>query len=82
MKTVRFGIIGCGLMGREIASAAARWCHLTEMPARPEIVAIIRSLPVLGDKDKERRMAYLDQFFRAAGKPDRLLKRFENRCLD
>lgn len=49
---------------------------------RPEIVAIIRSLPVLGDKDKERRMAYLDQFFRAAGKPDRLLKRFENRCLD
>ena len=29
-KTIRFGIIGCGLMGREFASAAARWCHLTE----------------------------------------------------
>jgi predicted dehydrogenase len=40
MKTVRFGIIGCGLMGREFASAAARWCHLTEMDLRPEIVAI------------------------------------------
>lgn len=26
-------------MGREFASAAARWCHLVEMPARPEIVA-------------------------------------------
>jgi predicted dehydrogenase len=26
--TVRFGIIGCGLMGREFASAASRWCHL------------------------------------------------------
>ena len=25
MKTVRFGLIGCGLMGREFASAAARW---------------------------------------------------------
>ena len=40
MKTFRFGIIGCGLMGREFASAAARWCHLTEPAARPEIVAI------------------------------------------
>lgn len=40
MKTIRFGIIGCGLMGREFASAAARWCHLPGMDARPEIVAI------------------------------------------
>ncbi len=39
-KTIRFGIIGCGLMGREFASAAARWCHLLDAPARPEIVAI------------------------------------------
>ena len=39
MKTVRFGVIGCGLMGREFASAAARWCHLTAMDVRPEIVA-------------------------------------------
>ena len=40
MKTVKFGIIGCGLMGREFASAAARWCHLPEMNVKPEIVAI------------------------------------------
>ena len=40
MKTVRFGIIGCGMMGREFASAAARWCHLTEMKTRPQIAAI------------------------------------------
>jgi predicted dehydrogenase len=40
MKTVRFGIIGGGLMGREFASAAARWMHLREMSARPEIVAL------------------------------------------
>jgi predicted dehydrogenase len=40
MKTIRFGIIGCGLMGREFASAAARWCHLADLDARPEIVAI------------------------------------------
>ena len=40
MKTIRFGIIGCGLMGREFASAARRWCHLTEIDVRPQIVAI------------------------------------------
>jgi len=40
MKTIRFGLIGCGLMGREFASAVARWCHLPEMPARPELVAV------------------------------------------
>ncbi len=40
MKTIRFGIIGCGLMGREFASAAARWCHLLDTALRPEIVAI------------------------------------------
>lgn len=40
MKAIRFGIIGCGLMGREFASAAARWCHLSDMDVRPEIVAV------------------------------------------
>ena len=40
MKTIKFGIIGCGLMGREFASAAARWCHLPDMDVKPEIVAI------------------------------------------
>lgn len=40
MKTIRFGIIGCGMMGREFASAAARWMHLTDLAAKPEITAI------------------------------------------
>jgi len=40
VKTLRFGIIGCGLMGREFASAAARWCQFTAADARPEIVAV------------------------------------------
>ena len=40
MRTVKFGIIGCGLMGREFASAVARWCHLPEMDVKPEIVAV------------------------------------------
>ena len=40
MKKVRFGIIGCGLMGREFGSAVGRWCHLTEQVAIPEIVGV------------------------------------------
>ena len=47
MKRIRFGIIGCGLMGREFASAAARWCHLLDMDVRPEIVAVCDANPDL-----------------------------------
>ncbi len=39
-RKIKFGIIGLGLMGREFASASARWCHLPDLAARPEIVAI------------------------------------------
>jgi predicted dehydrogenase len=39
-KNIRFGLIGCGLMGREFASAVARWCHLLESDVKPEIVAV------------------------------------------
>jgi len=47
MRTVKFGIIGCGLMGREFGSAVARWCHLTQMDVRPEIVAVCDMNPAL-----------------------------------
>ncbi|MCE5250554.1 Gfo/Idh/MocA family oxidoreductase [bacterium] len=40
MKTIRFGVIGLGLMGREFASAASRWCHLTDMEIKPEIISL------------------------------------------
>ncbi|HZH98714.1 MAG TPA: Gfo/Idh/MocA family oxidoreductase, partial [Fimbriimonadaceae bacterium] len=33
------GVIGCGLMGREFASASARWLHLLDLDFKPEIVA-------------------------------------------
>ena len=49
---------------------------------QPEMNALIRSLPVLSEKDKERRVGYLDQFFRAAENRERLLKRFDRRCID
>lgn len=39
-RKIRFGVIGCGLMGREFASAAARWCHLLDLEVEPEIIAL------------------------------------------
>ncbi len=45
MRTVRFGLVGSGFMGREFASAAARWMHLPEMTIRPEIVALCTRNP-------------------------------------
>ncbi len=37
---VNIGIIGGGLMGREMASAFARWCALLDVPAQPVLTAV------------------------------------------
>ena len=40
MKTMKFGIIGCGLMGREFASATLRWVHLKDEITKPAIIGV------------------------------------------
>ncbi len=40
MNKIGIGIIGGGLMGREMASAFARWCALTDVEVQPELVAV------------------------------------------
>lgn len=40
MKTVNIGIIGGGLMGKEIASAFARWCSLEDVSVQPILKAV------------------------------------------
>src|ERR1700733_11231871 len=40
MKTVNLGIIGGGLMGREAASAIARWFVLNDFPVKLELTAV------------------------------------------
>lgn len=48
-RVVRFGLIGAGLMGREFASAAARWVHLADIGVRPELAVVCDTSPdVLG----------------------------------
>lgn len=38
-EPVKFAVIGCGLMGREFASASCRWLHLLGDLPRPVIIA-------------------------------------------
>ena len=45
MREIHFGIIGAGLMGREFASAAARWDHLLDLDVRPRIVSVCDANP-------------------------------------
>ncbi len=44
-RVVRFGLIGAGLMGREFASAAARWVHLADLGVRPELAVVCDTSP-------------------------------------
>src|SRR6266851_519096 len=46
-RVINFGIIGCGLMGREFASAAARWCHLLDQDVVPRIVGVCDASPAM-----------------------------------
>jgi len=46
-RTINFGIIGCGLMGREFGSAAARWCHLLDQDIVPRIVGVCDTNPAM-----------------------------------
>ena len=49
MRTIKFGIIGCGLMGKEFAGAAGRWSHLNEECPAPEISAVCDANPAALD---------------------------------
>ncbi|MBP7951817.1 MAG: Gfo/Idh/MocA family oxidoreductase [Verrucomicrobiales bacterium] len=49
MREVRVGIIGGGLMGREMASAFARWFALKDMPVRPVLAGVADLAPAVLD---------------------------------
>src|SRR5476651_1511603 len=49
MSTVRIGIIGGGLMGREVASTLGRWFVLENFPVKAELVAVCN----LAEKQRE-----------------------------
>ena len=39
-QPVRIGVVGCGLMGRELAAVCGRWSQLVDHPAAPQVVAV------------------------------------------
>jgi predicted dehydrogenase len=49
MSTLRLGIIGGGLMGREMASAVSRWCALEDVGVGCEITAVCDLAPAARD---------------------------------
>jgi predicted dehydrogenase len=47
MKHLRLGIIGGGLMGKETASAIARWCNLEDVGVQAELSAVCDLQPAV-----------------------------------
>ncbi|MBT8083999.1 MAG: hypothetical protein HKN35_10950 [Woeseia sp.] len=48
---------------------------------KPEILDVVRSLPVLSQKDIAKKVKFLEGFFRVAENEDKLIKSFDNKCL-
>ena len=48
-RPVRIGVVGCGLMGRELAVVCGRWPQLVGHPASPRIVAVADPNPAARD---------------------------------
>ena len=48
-QPVRIGVVGAGLMGRELAAVCGRWSQLINHPASPQVVAVADPNPVARD---------------------------------
>lgn len=48
-QPVRIGVVGAGLMGRELAAVCGRWSQLIDHPAAPEVVAVADPNPAARD---------------------------------
>ena len=59
-QPVRIGVVGAGLMGRELAAVCGRWSQLIDHPARPEVVAVADPNPAA--RDWFRRVGSVEAF--------------------
>ena len=57
---VRIGVVGCGLMGRELAAVCGRWSQLVDHPSSPEVVAVADPNPAA--RDWFRRVSSVETF--------------------
>jgi len=59
-RPVRIGVVGAGLMGRELAAVCGRWSQLIDHPAAPQVVAVADPNPAA--RDWFRRVATVETF--------------------
>lgn len=59
-QPVRIGVVGAGLMGRELAGVCGRWTALVDHPVQPTIVAVADPVPAA--RDWFRRVASVETF--------------------
>lgn len=59
-ERVRIGVVGAGLMGRELAGVCGRWSALVDHPALPEVVAVADPNPAA--RDWFRRVSSVETF--------------------
>ena len=59
-QRVRIGVVGAGLMGRELAAVCGRWSQLVDHPVLPEVVAVADPNPAA--RDWFRRVATVTRF--------------------
>ena len=59
-QQVRVGVVGAGLMGRELAGVCGRWTALVDHPVQPTIVAVADPVPAA--REWFRRVASVETF--------------------
>ena len=59
-RPVRLGVVGAGLMGRELAAVCGRWSQLVDHPAAPQVVAVADPSPAA--RDWFQRVATVETF--------------------
>jgi predicted dehydrogenase len=59
-QPVRIGVVGAGLMGRELAAVCGRWSQLIDHPAAPQVVAVADPNPAA--RDWFRQVATVETF--------------------
>lgn len=57
---VRIGVVGAGLMGRELAAVCGRWSQLVDHPSAPRVVAVADPNPAA--RDWFRQVATVETF--------------------
>lgn len=59
-RPIRIGVVGGGLMGRELAGVCGRWTQLIDHPAAPKVIAVADPVPAA--RDWFRRVASVETF--------------------